>query len=407
MPIFPWWLRLAGLLGEQLERFGAFRHVLSVDSILNEAKRKTCLSDFGDDFSLDALQMLTHPDDDGSSMTLIGKHLLRLSLVECLINRLRIQNEIKRHPAIVEEKIVRPLFIAGMGRTGTTLLQRLLSQDPHCRPLLCWEALHPAPSPDPQNHETDPRITRTEGDVKRLFSVFPQLAAMHYTDARTPEESEWLLQNTLIVPGFLWQLPEFRRYNDWCQKQDRAPAYRYFKLQLQILQKHFPPAHWVLKGNEHVYSLDLLLLTFPDACVVQTHRDPLESLPSNLSLNLQMFGLKYAPTNEFLAESVQIMMEDYAQILERAIGVRKQSDPSRFFDAHYSQLLQDPVGTVRKIYDHFDYRYNDEFESRMIQWLAENPQGKHGLHRYSLEQFGLNPRIVRSRFATYCDYFQV
>src|SRR5688572_10937726 len=263
--------------------------LLSVDSILNEARRKTGLSDFGEDFSLDALRMLTVPDAGGCQMTPVGKYLMRLALVDCLVNRLRIQDEIKRHPSIVEEKIARPLFIAGMGRTGTTLLQRLLSQDAHCRPLLCWEALHPAPSPDPENHRTDPRITMTEREVTRLFSAFPQLAAMHYMDARTPEESEWLLQNALIVPGFLWQLPEFRRYNDWCQKQDRGPAYRYFKLQLQILQKHFPPAHWVLKGNEHVYSLELLLLTFPDACVVQTHRDPIESLPSNLSLNLQVF----------------------------------------------------------------------------------------------------------------------
>lgn len=231
---------------------------------------------------------------------------------------------------------------------------------------------------------------------------------MHYMDARTPEESEWLLQNALIVPGFLWQLPAFRRYNSWCQKQNRAPAYRYFKLQLQILQKHFPPAHWVLKANEHVYSLELLLLTFPDACVIQTHRDPVESLPSNLSLNLQVFVLKHAaPQGEFLAEAVRVMMDDYVQTLERAIGVRKKSEQRRFFDVHYSELVKDPLGTVRRVYDHFGYPYGDEFESRMVRWLAENPQGKHGVHRYSLEQFGLNADTVRSRFAAYCDYFRV
>jgi hypothetical protein len=381
--------------------------MLSVDSILNESKKKTGLSDFGDDFSSDALRMLTKPDDDGLQMTPTGKYLMHSALVDCLINRLRIQDEIKRHPSIVEEKIVRPIFIAGMGRTGSTLLQRLLSEDPHCRPLLCWEALHPAPSPHPGSHRTDPRIAMTERNLKRLFAAFPQLAAMHYMDAETPEESEWLLQNALIVPGFLWQLPEFQRYNQWCRKQDRTPAYRYFKLQLQILQRHFPPAHWVLKGNEHVYSLDLLLSTFPGGCVIQTHRDPLESLPSNLSLNLQVVQLKYAPTEEFLSQAVRIMMEDYAETLDRSIAVRKQSDASRFFDVHYSRLVQEPIGTVREIYRHFGYRYDDEFESRMIQWLAENPQGKHGVHRYSLEQFGLSADIVRSRFAAYRDYFQV
>ena len=381
--------------------------MLSVDSILNEAKRKTGLSDFGDDFPLDAIRLLTEPDDGESRLTVTGKYLMHRALVECLINRLLIRAEVERDPSIVEEVIVRPLVVAGMGRTGTTLLQRLLSQDSRCRPLLCWEALHPAPSPDRGNHRTDPRIAMTEREMEGLFSAFPQLAAMHYMDAGTPEESEWLLQNTLIVPGFLWRPPEFRRYNDWCRKQDRAPAYRYFKLQLQILQRHFPPAHWVLKGNEHVYSLELLLSTFPDACVVQTHRDPLESLPSNLSLDLQVITLKRSPGKQYMAEAVQAMMEDYARTLERAIEVRRRADPSRLFDAHYSRLLPDPIGTVRQIYDHFGYFYDDEFESGMIQWLAENPQGKHGVHRYSLEQFGLNPDAVRRRFAGYCDYFRV
>jgi hypothetical protein len=379
--------------------------MLTVDSILKDAKRKTGLSDLGAGFSAEALRMLTEPDEDGCRMTPTGKYLMHFSLVECIVNRLRIQEEVQRRPSIVEEQIARPIFVAGMGRTGSTLLQRLLSQDPRCRPLLCWEALHPAPSPDPQNYRTDPRIAATERDVKRLFSAFPQLAAMHYMDAATPEESEWLLQNALIVPGFLWQLPEYKRYNHWCLEQDRSPAYQYFKLQLQILQKGFAPAHWVLKGNEHVFSLELLVSTFPDACVVQTHRDPIESLPSNLSLNLQMFGLKYEATEEFRKEAVRIMMEDYAQTLERAIIVRKKADPARFFDVQYSGLVRDPIGTVRRIYDHFGYQYDDEFESGMNQWLAENPQGKHGAHRYSLEQFGLTPDIVRSRFAAYYDHF--
>ena len=218
-----------------------FQCRLSVESILNEARRKTGLSDFGDDFSLEALRMLTDPDDGGSRMTVTGKYLMRRALVECLINRLLIQDEVQRHPSIVEEHIVRPLFIAGMGRTGTTLLQRLLSQDLHCRPLLCWEAFHPAPTPDPQHHRTDPRITQTERALKGLFSAFPQLAAMHYMDAGNAGRIRMApAKHALIVPGFFWQLPEFRRYNDWCQKQDRAPAYRYFKRQLQILQQGFP-----------------------------------------------------------------------------------------------------------------------------------------------------------------------
>lgn len=381
--------------------------MLSVESILKEARKKTGLSNFGEGFSMEALRMLTEPDEDGSRMTVTGRYLMHSALVECLINRLRIEDEIERHPDVREQTIVRPMFIAGMGRTGTTLLQRLLSQDPRCRPLLCWEALHPAPAPDYRHHETDARIAATDRDMKRLFSAFPQLAAMHYMDARTPEESEWLLQNALTVPGFFWQPPEFLRYNEWCREQDRAPAYRYFKLQLQILQRGFPAAHWVLKGNEHVYSLRLLLETFPDACVIQTHRDPVQSLPSNLSLNLEVFRLKYVASDAFMAKAVEIMTEDYAQTLERAIEVRRRSGSAHFFDVHYSGLLENPLETVRAIYNHFGCEYHPEFEDRMKRWLEENPQGKHGVHRYSLDQFGLTAEAVRKRFAPYIEYFDV
>lgn len=407
MPVLPRRLRWINAVGGWLDQRGAFPNLLSVEAIIKQARRKTGLSDWGAEDLLTPLQMLTQPDVGDAGITFIGKLSVHQTLVDCLINRLYIQDEVRRDPEVRGEQITKPLFIASMPRTGSTLLQRLLSQDPRCRPLLCWEALQPAPAPTPQTYHTDPRIARTGRWLKRLFNAFPQLASMHYMDAQTPEECEWLLHNTFVVPGFFAAKPEFPQYHTWSEAQDRTAAYAYYKLQLQILQKNFPPAHWVLKGNEHMKSLDVLLATFPDACVIQTHRDPLKSIPSLLSLNLRLFGLKYAPTEAFLAETAQSLMKEYAQILAKATTTRAQCDPARFFDVHYPDLVSDPVGVIRQIYDYFGYPFDDIFAAKIKQWLADNPQSKYGTHRYCLEQYGLTADQVRSRFQAYCEYFHV
>jgi hypothetical protein len=407
LPSLPLWLRTINMLGAQCSKLGVGTNLLALHSILNQAKRQTGLSDWGDESFLVPLKLLTEPDGEGLKITLVGKIYLRQNLVDGVVNRLLIQEEIRHHPEILEQKIERPLFIAGMPRTGSTLLQRLLSQDPHCRPLLCWEALHPAPAPSPATHTTDPRIRRVERELSFLYKIFPELPSMHYMDASTPEECEWLLNNSFIIPGFAWEFPEFPTYNSWCRGQDRTPAYRYYKIQLQILQKNFIPAHWVLKANEHVNSLDSLLTVFPDACIVQTHRDPVNAVASHLSFYIRLAGLKFDLTEAYLARAAQEMLETYAAILDRAMLIREQSKPEQFFDVRYEELMQDPLGVVCRIYDHFGYPLTAECKTRASLWMKQNPQGKHGIHRYTLEQFGLTREQVYRRFAQYYEYFQI
>jgi hypothetical protein len=150
--VLPLPIRLLNRIGARLERVGAFRNLLSVDSIMKQAKKDTGLSDWGDEDFLTPLELLTRPDTEELRISLFGKYSLRGELVRCLSNRLLIRDEIKRHPETLSETVSRPLFIVGLPRTGSTLLQRLLSQDSHCRPLLHWETLQPAPAPDPRNH---------------------------------------------------------------------------------------------------------------------------------------------------------------------------------------------------------------------------------------------------------------
>jgi hypothetical protein len=245
--------------------------------------------------------------------------------------------------------------------------------------------------------------------MKSMARLFPEpvYAATHFTDPKQPEECWGLQQNTLMMPGAFSLIANFPKYLAWHQEQDMGEAYAFYKLQLQILQRNFPPAHWVLKASDHLPHLGVLLSTFPDACIVHLHRDPQEVIPSCCNITIKWLEMTNALDDDVVAEIPQQMMDDLLHDIERAVAARKQADPKRFFDVHYRDLIKDPVGVIRQIYEHFGYPFSEEFKARIVKWLDENPKEKHGIHRYSLEEFGLTPDRVTKDFAAYCREFGV
>jgi putrescine aminotransferase len=402
MPRLPVWVRAINAFGRTRVGRSLIDRQLTVESILHDAERQSGDDGLhGDVTARTALAVLLDETVTDPELTPFGRLTVRRTLLGTLGNRTRIAAEVALHPETRNVPIARPLVIAGMPRTGTTLLQRLLAEDPQFRALRCWEALSPAPSPQPDAIARDPRIARAARELRMLHRLFPAIDSLHAMSATAFEECEWLLQNALTLPGFVFESPEFPRFNAWCRTQDQQPAYDYYRLQLQILSRSFPPQRWILKGNEHLPSLSALIAVFPDAGVIQTHRDPAESLPSTLSFYLQLMGLKYAPSEARLQQAVQTMVDDYADTLDRARAVRDRADGRRFFDVPYPELVADPVGVLRRLYAHFEIEFTSDTERRLHRWLAANPQGKFGRHRYSLAQFGLSRGGVHERFANY------
>ena len=134
-----------------------------------------------------------------------------------------------------------------------------------------------------------------------------------------------------------------------------------------------------------------------------THRDPLQVIPSLCSLAAGIRGiatdhLDLRRLGNNIAEALAVVGP------ERMIATRSRCDPSRFFDVPYRQLTADPIGTVRSVCDHFGYDFNPEYESRACAWLAANPQHKHGVHRYSLDDFGLDAETVNHHFVNYLEW---
>ncbi len=396
-PYRPAWMRLFNATGRVLERLGVGGSPMDPAELMSAAERRTGLSDWGDGRFREGLTILVESFNAGSS-TPFGRLFFRTFCVNLLVSRLRIQDDLKRHPEILDVPIRRPLFIVGLPRSGTTLLHRLMAQDPRARTLRTWETMEPSPPPRTETYETDPRIGRARRSIKGLYALAPQIRAAHNFEADQPEECNQLFANMFAaaILGYMFDVPE---YVEWLGQTGHVENYAEFRRQLQLLSWRCPGDHWLLKAPAHLFSLDAVLANFPDASLVVTHRDPLKAVPSACSLAAALRGI----TTDLV--DLRRLGADITEVLavgvERALSLRETTDPARFFDVPYAALTADPIEVIQGVYRHFDYPFTPGFADRMKHWLAENPQHKHGVHRYSPEQFGLNPAAIHERFAGY------
>jgi hypothetical protein len=238
--------------------------------------------------------------------------------------------------------------------------------------------------------------------IRHAFALAPHFSAIHPLSATGPEECIFLFQNTFMSVVFdaYSEVPD---YIAWLLHQDLTPAYRYYQQQLQLLQWQWPGTHWVLKSPQHLFFLDVLLTVFPDACVVQTHRDPATALASLCSL---MATARRLYSDRVVEQRLGAScLATWGTALDRMLHVREATDPARFYDLQYEDLLADPIAAVSRIYAHFGYAVTPGMEAGMQRWLAAHPQHQHGVHRYSLTQSGLDCATVARRCAAYLQRF--
>jgi len=397
----PPWVKAVNAAGAALRRAGVRWPAVDAEAMLRAAKRRTGLDDFGDGRFREGLHALVDAFNARDNAHAFGRIFFREFCTGLLVNRLKIQDDLKRHPEILDVPVPRPLIITGLPRSGTTFLHRLMSEDPAGRTMLFWEALEPSPSPRPETYKTDPRIARARKSMGLLYRLSPRLATAHEFEAESPEEDNNLFAHEFAagILGFMFDVPDYVR---WLNQQDLVPGYRSMKRQLQLLSWKYRGDYWVLKAPAHLYGLDALLAVFPDANLVVTHRDPLQVIPSVCSLAAGFRGI--------LADRLDLrrLGAEFAEAMAvgpaRAAAARADADPARFFDVPYKRLTADPVGTVRDVCRHFGYDFSPDYEARARGWLARNPQHKHGVHRYRLDDFGLDAGTVNRHFAAYHDW---
>ena len=399
-------LRLINTIGRPLAKNGFSFLRLDETTLLNKACAQTGLDDFGDDSFREALRVLLRAYETDAQLSFVGRICVHGDLVRLLSNRLRLIADRRRHPAIAAEVIRRPLFITGLPRSGTTFLHAMLAQDPAHRAPQVWEVMHPSPPPEQASYATDPRITTTARQLKWLDLLMPDFKKVHLIGARLPQECIAITSHAFRSYSFE-TMSAVHSYRVWHDSQDKRPEYEFHRHFLQHLQWRCPGQRWVLKAPGHLLALEALLQVYPDAGIVLTHRDPLKVLASCASFTeVLRNGFSDRVDKVSMARQVQ---QRWAEGAGLAVKFRQTQGNShqQLFDVHYVELLRDPMSMVRRIYEFFDLELSPAAETAMEQFLLANPKNKGGVHRYSLEEFGLNPETERRRFQFYLDFFGI
>jgi hypothetical protein len=375
---------------------------LDADALTSAAVRQAGLDDFGDIPYEEPLQMVVASLNRDAGLPPERLGAAGATLTGLLVKRLHLVRDRRDHPELVSEVIEAPIFIVGLPRSGSTLLHHLMGQVDGLRVPLYWEMAIPSPPPRRETYTADPRIDQ----VRALLAAVPDdMLLRHPVAADRPEQCNLLNDWSLLHQALLayYNLPSYR---DWLLEADFAPAFEAHHRTLQQLQWQVP-GRWVLKYPKHLIALDALFVRYPDARIVWTHRDPAVVMPSVASLTSYIRTTASGPVDEALYGREWTAFEEL--VLYRGLAVRDRigRDDERFFDIHYRDLMADPVGTVEAILGRFGASFNGASRQAVERFVVDNAQTRHGVHRYSAEQFGLDPDRLHSRFAGYIDRFGV
>jgi hypothetical protein len=381
------------------------RWPLDADALIARARQDTGLSDFGPEPFDEPLRILCASLRDEVDLNADGRENAYRRLMNLLVTRLRLQALWTRHPEILTLPVKKPIFIVGLPRSGTTFLHWLLARDPTLRVAPFWELMFPLPFGEPEAPppQPDPRIAAARGALARLHRAAPEMVKMHQLDAEEPEEEIALLSLGFCSMAFEWSFA-VPSYVAWYTQADHTAGYAYFRRALQTLQWLRGGGQWVLKAPMHMELLKPLLTVFPDAVIVQTHRDPVAATVSLSSLTC--YGIR----SYFDHPNPLLLGRNIAGAVERLLrGIcrdRAPDDP-RYVDIQFRELMREPIAMVQRLYAAAGRRLDEDAQQRMRAWIDANPRGKHGGHDYAAADFGIDIAERRAALRFYTERFDV
>lgn len=376
---------------------------LSADALIAVAKQRAGgLSDFGDPSFKPALEQLLQSVRNEAHMSPTGQAIFAQRVTESLWNRLVLEDHCARHPEILAERINQPVVIVGLPRTGTTMLHRLLACDPRLYSMAWWEARHPSPlSPQDLLNPTR-RIDMAKAEVKAMVEAVPALLAMHPLDAELADEEVLLMEHSFM--GAYDSYGNVPSYMTWLFQQDQTPAYRYLKRQLQFLQwqkrqRGITAQRWILKAPHHTHLMPALFEVFPDTQVVQTHRDPLQTIPSMGSFAYSLWKI-FSDQADPVAAGRQ-WSDKFARGMRSAMAFRQTMPRERFMDVWYLDAVAKSMDVVEAIYPFLGLSLDEGTRGHMQAWLQQSSRDKRPSHDYSAAALGLSDEQLARDFAEY------
>ena len=415
-------VRGLNLGGRTLRRLGVDTPALDTDSLHRAAYRRAGSTDYGSWDFAEPLERLLKSYRDEAALTTLGRITVRELIVSLLDNLLRMEAERAANREIERQRIAAPVFIVGLPRTGTTHLHGLISEDRANRAPLTWEVMYPAAS----RSADDVARARSQTDARLDWAdrLAPEFMRIHPIAAELPQECIAITAQVFMSIQF-HTTHDVPSYQDWLERAPQRLAFDFHHRFLQHQQAKSagaisgrPPwmagvpemqdaisGRWVLKAPGHLFALEGLLERYPDARIIHTHRNPLRvmaSMASHATVLRRAFSDNADP-RKIAAD----WADRWARALEKFLAVRDRMSASQFLDINFESIESDPLGTVERVYDFLGWPLTPDARTAMHRFLAANPKNKHGVHSYTLEQFGLNRAAETIRFRAYCERFGI
>lgn len=373
---------------------------LDRDALLAAATERAGLSDFGDCWFIEPMSRYLDAVNTESRLTTDGAAGLREVVVKGLVSRLRMVEDIRRHPQILDEQVDVAGIILGLPRTGSTIFHRLLAHAPGMTAIRWYEAQNFAPFPDEQPGQPDGRRAYARAMIDGWLAAAPELASIHPLDPDAPDE-EILILGQMFVSTMVEAMAFIPSFAHWLNDYDQSKGHEDLKTILKYLQWQDPwrrGKRWVLKSPSNLPYTELAAKAFPDALLIMTHRDPLQTVPSYVSMQAALYKLSGTiPDHEVGA----FWFKRLTDWMDRFEAARARIGEQRFIDIDYREVAREPLQQARRVLERMAIPLNEEVDAALGEFMAGNQREQRPAHDYSLDRFGLDEAEILAAFADY------
>lgn len=374
--------------------------LLDRETLLQQARERAGLGDFGDLWFLEPMDRLLEESNREGRLTAAGHAAQTDSIVRGLVNRLRMVEDIRRHPEILEERVDVAGIILGLPRTGSTIFQRLLASAPGMTGLRWYEAQNFAPFPGERRGDPAERRAHARQMIDGWLTLAPELASIHPLDPDAPDE-EVIVLGQMFVSTMVEAMNFVPGFARWLNDYDQSRGHEDLKTILKYLQWQDPSRRgrkWILKSPSNLPYAEVAARAFPDALLIMTHRDPVQTVPSYVSMQAALYKLSASVDDREVGGFWFPRLVDWMHRFEAA---RERIGEQRFIDIDYREVGRAPLAQAERVLARFGIPVDGAVEEVLKEFLAGNKREQRPMHDYSPERFGLSEEAIRRDFAAY------
>jgi LPS sulfotransferase NodH len=377
---------------------------LEREALLQQARERAGLSDFGDTWFFEPMDHFIEASNREGRLTPQGREGTVEVIVKGLVSRLRMVEDIKNHPEILDEKVDVAGIILGLPRTGSTIFQRLLASAPGMTGLRWYEAQNFAPFPGEERGNPAERRAYAQTMIDGWLQLSPELASIHPLEPDAPDE-EILVLGQMFVSTMIEGMNYVPSFTRWLNTYDQSKGHEDLKTILKYLQWQDPSRRgrkWILKSPSNLPYAEVAAKAFPNALLIMTHRDPLQTVPSYVSMQAALYKLSATLTDAEVGAFWFPRLVEWMRMFEAA---RERIGEDRFIDIDYREVGKEPMAQAERVLTRMGIPVDAQLEEVLAEFLAGNKREQRPMHDYSLERFGLDEEAIKREFATYRERY--